>query len=280
MTYILIILTSLFGCLGAISALLLGVSFTRGQREKYPILKKLDGKQLHLLSATIVFWAIAYGANTYKEILGVKPPMETVQGPGGGFTQKATITGFKRELKEAAAELAREAEDYFNAAERDFEARRYPDAASKYRKSIDVLSTMSGYLNLGVSLYYISDFRQAEQAFTPGLQMARKKGNRGFEATFLNNIGIVYDQQGKLKEALKSYQAALELFKEIGHPLGQAGALGNIGNVYAEQGKKHEALEWLRQARAIYLKIGAKTTGLQTVEEMIDRLTVTMDKPK
>ena len=38
--------------------------------------------------------------------------------------------------------------------------------------------------------------------------------------------------------------------------------------------------ELLKQARAIHLKVGARTTGVQIVEEMIERLNVTMDKPK
>ena len=302
MIYVLIILISLFGCLGAISALLLGVS---------------QWKKL-LIGVAIVCIVIASGATLWKEILSVKPPMETVQGPGGELTQKATITGFKRELQEAADELVREAEDYFNAAERDFAASRFRDAATNYQKSVDVLPTMSGYLNLGISLFYVSDFRQAEDAFISGLQMARKKGNREFEGAFLgniglvyfnqgkleealkshqaafeihkqighplgqandlNNIGNVYAKQGKLEEALKSYQAALEIHKQIGHPLGQANDLGNIGIVYAKQGKKRQALERLRQARAIYVRIGARTKDLQIVEQKMKELNATTDK--
>jgi tetratricopeptide (TPR) repeat protein len=356
MIYIAILLTYLFRLLGAISALLLGVSFTKSQRKKYPILQTLSGKQLHLLLATVVFLLLAYGAGAWKDVLSLKPAVELTQGPRGALAQKATPTGFKKELEEAASELASEAEDYFNAAERDFAAIRYRDAASNYEKSISVLPTMSGYLNLGISLLYASHFRQAEAAFISGLQVARKKADAEFEGAFvgnignvystqgklaealksyqaalaihkqignplgeasvLGNIGIVYSTQGKLEEALESYQAALEIDKQIGNPLGEANALGNIGNVYftqgkleealkshqaaleihkqignplgeahdlvniglmyAEQGKKREALKLLRQARATYLKIGARTSGLQIAEKMIEQLNATM----
>ena len=48
-----------FGVLAAISGLLRGASFTRVDREKYPKLKKLDGKKLPLFISTFVFLILA-----------------------------------------------------------------------------------------------------------------------------------------------------------------------------------------------------------------------------
>jgi tetratricopeptide (TPR) repeat protein len=106
-----------------------------------------------------------------------KPSLELRSDPHGESVQKATLTGFERELKEAAAEKESEARDYFKAAERDFAAQRYRDAASNYQKSIDVLPTISGYLNLGITLRHIADFQRTAAAFRSGLQEARRKGN-------------------------------------------------------------------------------------------------------
>ena len=63
------------------------------------------------------------------------------------------------------------------------------------------------------------------------------------EAAAHNNIGSVYNKQGKLENALESHQAALTIDREIDNPLGQANVLGNIGLVYFNQGKLEEALE-------------------------------------
>jgi len=254
--YIAIVLTYLFGFLGAISVLLLGVSFTKAQREKYPLLRKLDGKQLHLFVLACVFLVLSFGTNALKDALSVKPSVVLTQGPRGELTQKATPRGFKKELEEAGAELVSKAEDYFKAAEWDFEAREYADAASNYQKSINVVPTMSGYLNRGICLFYVSDFRQAEDAFISGVQIARKKGNRNLEGAFLNNIGLVYSNQGKLEEALKYHKAALEIDKQIGNPLGQANTLGNIGIVYFNRGKLEEALKYHQAALEIDKQIG------------------------
>jgi len=160
MIYVLIILTWLFGSVGALASLLLAVTFTKSQRQRFPIIRKLDGTQLHLFILALLSLLLAGGAAVWKECLTTRASLELIQGPGGESTPKATITGLERELEEAAAERVSEAKDYFKVAERDFAARRYPDAAAIYRKSINVLPTMSGYLNLGISLFYVPDFRR------------------------------------------------------------------------------------------------------------------------
>ncbi len=66
---VLIFLTSMFGFLAFFFGVLLTVSFTKGQRERYPGLKCLDGKQLHLFLGVIICSLLAYGTNAYKEIL-------------------------------------------------------------------------------------------------------------------------------------------------------------------------------------------------------------------
>ena len=172
MTITLIVLTYLFGFLGAIFTLLLGVTFTKGQRKKYPILTKLDEKQLRFFFVACVFLALSYGATGLKEILSHKDRFTSVTGPSGALTQKATPTGIKNELEEAANQLASKAEDYFNAAEHDFVASRYRDAACNYRKSFNVVPTMSGSLNLGISLFCVSDSDGALDAFISGLGIA------------------------------------------------------------------------------------------------------------
>ena len=48
-----------FGGLAAISGLLRSASFTRADRKKYPLLKKLDGKKVHLFISTLVFIVLA-----------------------------------------------------------------------------------------------------------------------------------------------------------------------------------------------------------------------------
>ena len=239
------------------------------------------------------------------------PTLVQTQGTGGQIFEKATLMGFQKEVEGALSEQRSHTTDYFKTAEHDFEKRRYADAADNYQKSSGVIPTMSAYLNLGLSLWYVSNFAQAQEAFSSGLRIAIKKQDRKFEAAFrgnignvylnqgkleealksyrdalaiheeignpleqanvLNNIGLIYYQRGKLEEALKSHRDALTTFNEIGNPLGQANARTNIGIVYRKQGKYEEALRPLNEARVIFSRIGV-TGKLQFVERMISQL--------
>ena len=255
MIQLLIVFTYLFRFLAALSVLLFGASFSRRQRERFPLLKKLDGKQVHLFIAAVVFLAFNFGTDAWKDLLTTQPSLEQSQGPGGEIIQKATATGFKKELEEGADELKSEAEDYFNAAEHDYEEMRYREAANNYLKSIEVIPTMSAYLNRGISLRNISSYAQSEDTYISGLQMAQKKQDKDLEGAFRGNIGIVYRNQGKLEEALKSLQAALTIHIEIDNPLGQANTLNNLGTVYGDQSKLEEALKSLQAALTIFIEI-------------------------
>src|SRR5262249_8237406 len=193
----------------------------------------------------------------YSLYLVFHPPiLEQTQGPKGEIAQKATSTGFERELQEAAEERATGAKKHFQAAEEDYQERRYRDAADRYQKSIELLPTMSAYLNRGNALYFIPELGQAEAVYLAGLQLARKRNNKDFEASFLGQVGFVYAQQGKWEEALRSSQEVLALHKQLGSPLSQAGALTNIGNVYTDQGKLEEALRSFQEALALHKQLG------------------------
>ncbi len=251
------ILTYLSGALATVCWALLSIGLANTEWIEWETLRTLvDKEKWDLFITALIATGIFAGAQIWNAALKPAHSLEQIPGPRGEQTQKATLTGFKKEVKEAAAEAAKEAEGYFSAAERDFKARHYKEAAENYQKSINALPTMSAYLNLGISLFNISDFPKAENAWTSGLRIARKKGNKRLEAAFLGNMGIVYSNQGKVDEALKSFQQALEIDKRIGNPLGQANQLGNIGIVYSNQGKLDEALKSHQAALKIHKRIG------------------------
>ena len=210
---------------------------------------------MYLTGTTIIFGILAYGSSMVKDFFSITPTVVSVPGPQGESIQKATLTGFEKELADAATEHASEAKNYFKAAEHDFEARRYRDAAKNDQKSIGALPTSSAYLNLGASLFYVSDLRQAEGAIHTGLQLTRKKRNKVLEESFLTNLGDVYRLQGKLDEGLKCHQAALELSARIEYPRDQGHAFGGIGDIYREQQRLDEALKSYQAAQKLYEKM-------------------------
>ena len=72
----------------------------------------------------------------------------------------------------------------------------------------------------------------------------------------MNNIGAIYDSQGKLDEALKYYTESLELYKKVGNPSDIALSLNNIGFIYDNQGKLDEALKYYTESLELRRKVG------------------------
>ena len=178
------------------------------------------------------------------------------QTQGGQILEKSTLTGFGKEVEEALSEQRNQTTDYFKAAEHDFAAGLYRTAVSNYQKSISVIPTMSAYLNLGISHFYLSKYDKADEALTSGLKIAVQKQDKELEATLRNGLGNVYFNQGKYEDALKYHQEALTIHKDIGNPLGLAFDLGNLGSVYFNQGKYEDALKYYKDALTIHNNIG------------------------
>lgn len=73
------------------------------------------------------------------------------------------------------------------------------------------------------------------------LALAQAQGWQAEEGRFLNNLGIVYDNQGRWADAIQMYEESLRLSRELGDTYGQAFTLMNLGNVYANQEEPQKA---------------------------------------
>jgi tetratricopeptide (TPR) repeat protein len=243
MIRVLVGITYLFTTFALVTAGLLGLTYAETYRYQYDLLRAFYEQQSLLLMAFIGFVVIAGGANLWKELLSLKPLLQSVQVYGGQLAQKATRYGIKRELADAPTDHVKATWLYFSAAEKEFAAKRFREAAGSFEKSLDVLPTMSGYLNLGVSLIYSLEFRRAQGAFLAGIQIAQRMEDREFEGAFLNNLGNIYFREGKYERALESYRSALKFYEEVGDSVAKAAVFHNSGVVYHEQGKLEEALK-------------------------------------
>lgn len=102
--------------------------------------------------------------------------------------------------------------------------------------------------------------------YEKGLQYARealriaedndyKKG----QGDVLNNIGIIYDYQGKLSEALRVYFKALGIQESIGDQRGIAYTCSNIGLIYSNQRSYEKALQYHKRSLRIRKKLNFKS---------------------
>ena len=75
----------------------------------------------------------------------------------------------------------------------------------------------------------LGDKRKALDFFEQALPLYRQVGDRGGEATTLNNIGMVYDALGDKRKALDFFEQALPLSRQVGDRRGEATTLNNLG---------------------------------------------------
>jgi CHAT domain-containing protein len=93
-------------------------------------------------------------------------------------------------------------------------------------------------------------------------------GDRGGEATTLNNIGAVYDDLGEKQKALVFYNQALPILRAVGDRGGEAITLNNIGLVYSDLGEKQKALVFYNQALPILRAVGNRGVEATTLNNI------------
>jgi tetratricopeptide (TPR) repeat protein len=121
-------------------------------------------------------------------------------------------------------------------------------------------------LEEGKALYQqgsAESLRQAIQKLQEARLLYRAVGDRGGEATTLNNIGLVYYNLGEKQKALNFYNQALPLRRAVGDSEAlrrnrgeEAITLNNIGRVYDDLGEKQKALDYYNQALPISRAVG------------------------
>lgn len=106
---------------------------------------------------------------------------------------------------------------------------------------------------------YLADYTKAMEYFRKALHHAMEQsGDESMDvARSYNNIGYVYDLQGKYETALEYYQKALSIWRTV---LGEqnpdvASGYSNIGLAYNSMGNSREALSYLQKALSIYLNL-------------------------
>jgi tetratricopeptide (TPR) repeat protein len=92
--------------------------------------------------------------------------------------------------------------------------------------------------------------------YEKALPIRREVGDRGGEATTLNNIGRVYDAQGRQQEALEYFEKALLIFREVGDRWGESILLANIGRVLDALGRTAEAVRYFELSVALDEELG------------------------
>ncbi len=119
--------------------------------------------------------------------------------------------------------------------------------------------------NLGNMYLQRGNWEMAEVPYNNLLTIFRELGDRVGEGQTLNNLGAVYRLQGKEAEAEAAYQQSLTICREFSDRVGEGRTLGNLGVVYQLQGKWAEVEAMNQQALTILREFGDRVGEEQTL---------------
>ncbi|HZJ55301.1 MAG TPA: CHAT domain-containing tetratricopeptide repeat protein [Myxococcaceae bacterium] len=95
---------------------------------------------------------------------------------------------------------------------------------------------------IGMVLFDLERYAEAETQFRASLAAHRARGDRRQQAISLTHLGWVYGDTGRLALAEQVYREALELLTVVGDRFNLAFALDGLGEVLALRGQTEEAL--------------------------------------
>jgi tetratricopeptide (TPR) repeat protein len=112
--------------------------------------------------------------------------------------------------------------------------------------------------NLGILYKEQGKIDEAEKLYRESLEIKRLLGDKKGIAMSLNNLGILYKGQGKIEEAERLFNESLEIKRQLGYKQGIGMSLNDLGNLYKDQGKIEEAEKLYRESLEIKQQLGDK----------------------
>jgi class 3 adenylate cyclase/predicted ATPase/Flp pilus assembly protein TadD len=109
---------------------------------------------------------------------------------------------------------------------------------------------------------------ESERLNLRAFKTARACKNKRAQGGALNNLGIVYEGQGRWADAMAAYLQGLSIFRELGDRLSEGKTLNNLGGVYNKQGLRTEAETAYQQDLAICREFGDRRGEGQTLNNL------------
>jgi tetratricopeptide (TPR) repeat protein len=112
--------------------------------------------------------------------------------------------------------------------------------------------------NLGLLYKDQGKLEEAKKLYLESLEIKRTLGDKKGISESLNNLGLLYKNQGKIEEAEKLYMESLEIRRSLGDKKGISSSLSNLGVLYKNQSKIEEAEKLYLESLEIYRFLGVK----------------------
>ena len=111
---------------------------------------------------------------------------------------------------------------------------------------------------MGIKAFEHGNLRTARDYFELALKKGRECGNKAFEGTVYNNLGLVYWSLGESRKAFEFYQPSLNIATETGDKSLKGSVYNNLGNAYKSFGESRKAIEFLQLSLTIATETGNK----------------------
>jgi len=145
----------------------------------------------------------------------------------------------------------------------------------EYEKALTIFKEISDKAGQATSLQYIArlyedqgDYRRAIENYSAALALWREVPDRRGEAYTMSSIGTMNLYLGNLDLAYTSFERAGEIYREVRNREGEGLCLQEIGNIYRQQGELARGLQYLRQALDVFREVGAKQRMLYVLSNM------------
>lgn len=141
----------------------------------------------------------------------------------------------------------------------DAALRSLQQAEQLYTGKSELINT---YALLGRVASLKGDLQQALNYHSRELALARETGQRSAEATALNNIALVFSDQGNGSKALNYLQQSVQIEP---HEQNLATPYNNLAMLYTERGEHARALEYLDKSIALNQRYGQYHTAARSM---------------
>ncbi|MBL7912498.1 MAG: tetratricopeptide repeat protein [Bacteroidia bacterium] len=121
---------------------------------------------------------------------------------------------------------------------------------------------------MGSSCSIRADHARSIEYFTRSLKMAEEHNDFKNVSSALNNIGVIYYEQGQNGKAIEYYSRSLALSEKLNKKSGIALALGNLGSVYQSLGQNKKAIEMQTRCLKIAEEIKNKETYANAIHAL------------
>ena len=125
-------------------------------------------------------------------------------------------------------------------------------------KSFFLTSKGSALNNLGLIYMDQGDHARAIQYYVKSLDIFKALKDQNGMARAYNNIGNIYNYQNNYEKAIEYYNQSLKLYKALEYIPGMAHIYNNLGGIFLNQKKYTEALDYQTRGLDIYMSINEK----------------------